>query len=279
MQRLEPRQDRRGGRERELLADHLDHQRAPQVARQAVRAGCRDRARGRRRRARPCADRPRAAARGRPPSDRPPRSRGRSRTTSAGGLSSRSPRKRGCRRRPSLVHSAKPIWATSSGRVQCVPRGIGRASTNGDSGVSRARKPGAEVAQRRRAVAGADLAGIAQTAVLVVADEQRAEVGAAARGLGVAADHELLLPRRTSASASPSSDPACTARRRAWRSVPPSPARHASANRRSESPRQASVSCSAALRPDRVRQALRGARRSGRPVRSSPSISSRSKTQ
>ena len=32
-----------------------------------------------------------------------------------------SPRKRGCRRRPSFVHSAKPICATNSGRVQCVP--------------------------------------------------------------------------------------------------------------------------------------------------------------
>ena len=34
---------------------------------------------------------------------------GRSRTTSAGLLSSRSPRKRGCRSRASLVHSANPI--------------------------------------------------------------------------------------------------------------------------------------------------------------------------
>ena len=34
---------------------------------------------------------------------------GRSRTTSAARLSSRSPRKRGCRSRPSRVHSAKPI--------------------------------------------------------------------------------------------------------------------------------------------------------------------------
>ena len=41
------------------------------------------------------------------------------------------------------VHSANPIWATSSGRVQWVPRGIGRASANGDSDVSslRSRAP------------------------------------------------------------------------------------------------------------------------------------------
>lgn len=38
---------------------------------------------------------------------------GNSRTTSEGSLSSRSPRNRGWRRRPSVVHSAKPICATS----------------------------------------------------------------------------------------------------------------------------------------------------------------------
>ena len=35
-ERLEPGEDRRRGRERELLADHLQHERSPQVARQAV---------------------------------------------------------------------------------------------------------------------------------------------------------------------------------------------------------------------------------------------------
>ena len=54
--------------------------------------------------------------------------------------------------------------------------------------------PCTEVAQRRRAVAGADLPGVTEPAVLVVADEQRTEVSAAARGLGEAADDELLLP-------------------------------------------------------------------------------------
>src|SRR5262249_27547293 len=51
-------------------------------------------------------------------------------TTSAGGLSSRKPRKRACRSRSSSVHSANPICATSFGRVQWVPRGTGCASAN-----------------------------------------------------------------------------------------------------------------------------------------------------
>ena len=50
---------------------------------------------------------------------------GRCRTTSDGRLSSRSPRNRGCPQATVLVHSAKLIWATRSGRVQGVPRGIG----------------------------------------------------------------------------------------------------------------------------------------------------------
>ena len=36
VERLEPSQDRRGGGERELLADHLQDERSPEVARQAV---------------------------------------------------------------------------------------------------------------------------------------------------------------------------------------------------------------------------------------------------
>jgi len=36
VQRLEPAQDRAGGCARELLPDHLKHQRSPQVARPAV---------------------------------------------------------------------------------------------------------------------------------------------------------------------------------------------------------------------------------------------------
>src|SRR3954454_3875367 len=43
--------------------------------------------------------------------------------------------------------------------------------------------------------AGAHLAGVAQLAVLVVADEQRAELRARAARRGEAADHELLLVR------------------------------------------------------------------------------------
>src|SRR5205823_3201003 len=55
-------------------------------------------------------------------------------------------------------------------------------------------QPGAEVAKRRRLVAGADLPGVPQPAVLVVADKQGTEVRPAAGGIGVTADDELLLP-------------------------------------------------------------------------------------
>ena len=87
VQRIEPGQDRRGGCQRELLADHLDHERTPQVARQAVEqavgiqrgVGVDEHRHPRIRRAQ--------HARGRPPSGpAPPAHRGRSRTTSAGGL-------------------------------------------------------------------------------------------------------------------------------------------------------------------------------------------------
>src|SRR3954447_10388712 len=51
----------------------------------------------------------------------------------------------------------------------------------------------AQVRQRPGVEPGADLAGVAQDAVLVVADEQRAEADARALRLGEAADHDLLL--------------------------------------------------------------------------------------
>ena len=225
-----------------------------------------------RRRAPPSAGPPRAAAPARPPTGRrrvaPDRGRcpahwGRSRTTSAGRLSSRSPRKRGCRRRPSLVHSANPIWATSSGRIQCVPRGIGRASTNGDSGVSSSRNR----APRSRSVAarvpGPDLTGVSEPAVLVIPDEQRAEVGPAAGGIGVTADHELLLPHALDFNQSlerPATYGAC-----ARLAISPSqPDRHAWANRRCESSRHASLSCNAAPGGS-PRSAARGARAAAGP--------------
>jgi MFS family permease len=59
--------------------------------------------------------------------------RGVSLTTSAGSLSSRRPSNRGWRSRPSEVHSAKPISATSRGSVQCVPGRGGLPSWNGDA--------------------------------------------------------------------------------------------------------------------------------------------------
>src|SRR4051794_21523923 len=53
-------------------------------------------------------------------------------------------------------------------------------------------KPRPEVAQRRLVEAGPDLAGVPQGAVVVVAEQERAELGARAPGRGVAADDELL---------------------------------------------------------------------------------------
>jgi hypothetical protein len=53
-----------------------------------------------------------------------------------------------------------------------------------------------EVAQGRSREAGPDLARVAQVAVLlVVAEQQGPEIGAAAPRRGVAADHQLLLGR------------------------------------------------------------------------------------
>src|SRR5215211_6847378 len=54
-------------------------------------------------------------------------------------------------------------------------------------------QPSAEAVERRAVEAGADLARVAQRAVLVVPDQQRAEVGAGALRRREAADHELLL--------------------------------------------------------------------------------------
>src|SRR3954451_17386853 len=50
-----------------------------------------------------------------------------------------------------------------------------------------------QAAQHLRAEAGADFAGVAEHAAMVVADEQRAQAGTSAFGLGIAADDELLL--------------------------------------------------------------------------------------
>ena len=108
--------------------------------------------------------------------------------------SSRRPRKRGWRSRPSRVHSLKPIWATSRGSTQVAPRSR-TSSANGDVLAPQRLEPRGEVAQRRAREPGADLARVAQPPVLVVAEQQRAEVGAAALRRRVAADHELLLGR------------------------------------------------------------------------------------
>ena len=75
----------------------------------------------------------------------------------------------------------KPIWATSSGSTQVTPRSLDRG------GVGERRVVAPQRAQlRRRARAASrwskpvpDLAGVAQRAVVVVAEQQRAEVGRA----------------------------------------------------------------------------------------------------
>src|SRR5215210_8624462 len=54
-------------------------------------------------------------------------------------------------------------------------------------------QPPAQFAQRCVVEAGAHLAGVAERAVLVVAHEERAEVGPRSPRSGEAADHELLL--------------------------------------------------------------------------------------
>ena len=76
---------------------------------------------------------------------------GTSRITSAGLLSRRSPWNLGWRSRPSVVHSLKPICATSRGLVQCTPRrGAGRPGRTGC---------GPAPARRARRAAGAGSAG------------------------------------------------------------------------------------------------------------------------
>src|SRR3981081_2211281 len=57
---------------------------------------------------------------------------GRSRTTSRGSLSRRTPRKRGCRKRPSRVHCVKLTCATSFGLTQCTPLPAFTSSENGE---------------------------------------------------------------------------------------------------------------------------------------------------
>ena len=79
-------------------------------------------------------------------------------------LSTRRPRNRGWRRRPAVVHSAKPSWATSSGSTQVASR-IAGESANGVVVARERAHAGAEVLERLAVEAGADLAGVAQGAV------------------------------------------------------------------------------------------------------------------
>ena len=188
---------------------------------------------------------------------------GRSRMTSAGALSSRSPRKRGCRSRASLVHSANPIWATRSAASS--------APCGGSTAVDKRRlvrlqlaQPDAEVMECRLGVAGADLAGVTEGALLVVTDEQGTKVRPAPARIGVTADDELLLPDALQVQPvlGAASDVRCVG---ALAMSPSQPDRQASANRRSESSLQASVWCNAEL--DRIVLVIRARRStSGRSV-------------
>ena len=117
-----------------------------------------------------------------------------SRTTSSAALSSRSPRKRGWRRRPSRVHSVKPTCATRRGSTQVASALAHRVGERRVVPAQRRQQLG-QLPQRGLREAGADLARVAQPAVLVVAQQQRAQLGPAPPRRGVAADHELLLGR------------------------------------------------------------------------------------
>ena len=55
-------------------------------------------------------------------------------------------------------------------------------------------EPATQVSQHRLRVASTDLAGVPELAVVVVADEERAEANPAARRVGETSDHELLAP-------------------------------------------------------------------------------------
>ena len=138
-------------------------------------------------------------------------------------------------------------------------------------------QPDTELVERRPGVAGADLPGVAEGALLVVTNEQSTEVRPAAGGIGITANDELLLPDALQLQPvlRATSDVRCVG------ALGDEPLPAGSAGRGeppSESSFQASVCCSAEL--DRI-VLISWARRStnGRPVRSSPSSSRRSKTQ
>ena len=124
-------------------------------------------------------------------------STGCSRVMLRAGLSSRRPWKTEWRIRPSGVHSPNETSATSVGRTQWPPASRGFSKNGG-----RVARPGASSAsaQRRAATrlveAGADVAGEAQLARLVVdAEQQRADPGARAL-----ADRSSRRPRTPGAA-------------------------------------------------------------------------------
>ena len=99
------------------------------------------------------------------------------------------------RTRPSPVQPANSARMTSSGRSQWAFRAAARGGGSANGGVVRGelRDGGQQVRPAAVGEPGADLAGVAQRAALVDADEQRAEVDGFARALRPAADDELLL--------------------------------------------------------------------------------------
>jgi hypothetical protein len=96
---------------------------------------------------------------------------------------------------PSPVHSVNATSAISFGRTQWpfTPRG---GVANGSLSVSRRSSLRLRRREARLVEAGADVAGVDEVAFPIVdAEQQRAETAAAALGIGVAADHELLAAR------------------------------------------------------------------------------------
>ena len=120
----------------------------------------------------------------------------RSRTTSLAFLSTRRPWNDGCRSAPSRAPFGERDFGDEIGphpvralRLEAARR-IRRTAAS--LALALLASSGASVAQRRLVEAGADLARIAQLAVVVDAEQQRAEARARALRVGVAADDHLL---------------------------------------------------------------------------------------
>ena len=189
------------------------------------------------------------------------------RTTSRARLSSRSPWKRGWRRRPSRVHSVKPTCPTSSGSAQRAPRGPSPPAKGEVAPLPRAQLA-AEAPQQGVVEARPDLARVAQLARCRRGSPRAARrAPSRALRLGPPRDHELLAllalqlqpvarARRAIRRVGALGDDALPARAR--RRAPGAPRRcRCGAACSGSGPRNGSAERSARLRS-----------RSGRPVRS-----------